>query len=348
MKKMAALLAFAFLYLFVMPDAAFAQRGSGSSQVVEVRLASPLPRNSDWGRALDRIAADWARVTNNEVRLRIIHDGVEGGEAKMLSSLNANNIQAGLFVSSGLYEICPAVMNLSVPFQIKSEEELNLVLNDALPVLNAQISKTNFAVVAWSKGGWVNIFSKEPVVTPDDLRRQKLAATAEQKDLNVAIKSMGFSMVETELIDVGMKLANNMISAVYLTPVAVAPLGLHKNLKNMLDLPIAPFMAAIVINRVTWNKISADRQRELIRVTQRVADEFDVVMLRTVDNAVSAMSRDGLKVNRPSPAQEELWYTEISKVIPSLIGTTFDRDLYQQITRTLEKSRSAAAADAQR
>jgi len=341
MKRRVVFFACAFLYLFISSEAVFAQRGGRSQgETIEVRLASPLPRNSDWGRALDRLAAEWARVTNNEVRLRVIHDGLEGGESKMLSSLSANNIQAGLFVSSGIAEICPGVMTLSIPFFIKNDAELDLVLNDVLPVLDAQMSKTNFAMIAWAKGGWINIFSKDSVIVPDDLRRQKLATNPELKDMNLVFKTMGYNMVEMDFIDIGPKLANNVVNAIYLTPAAVAPLGLHKNLKNMMDIPIAPFVGGIVINRVTWNKLGSDRQRELTRVTQNMAAEFDASMPKTISNAVVTMQSQGLKVNRPSPVQEESWRAEMLKTVPPLIGTTFDRDLYQRIGGILEKARN--------
>jgi TRAP-type C4-dicarboxylate transport system substrate-binding protein len=339
--KKSAVFGFIILCLFFTPSAVNAQRGGKSQgESLEIRLASPMPRNSDWGRSLDRIAAEWARVTNNEVRLRILHDGVEGGETKVLSSLSANNIQAALFTSFGLSEISPAVMTMSVPFMIKNDAELDMVLKEALPYLEAQVNKTNFTVVAWSKGGWVNMFSKDPVFTPDDLRRLKIASPPESEDMNMVFKTMGFHLVETGIIDVGARLANNMINAIYQTPAAVAPMGLHKNLKHMLDLPLAPFLGGVVVNRVTWNKISPDRQRELIRVTQRIADEFDSTMPRLVGNAVTMMSRDGLSVNKPSPAQEELWRAELNKAIPPLLGTTFDRELYRRINVTLEKARN--------
>jgi len=332
---------FVVLCLFFTLSPVIAQRGGRSQgEALEVRLASPMPRNSDWGRTLDRIAAEWARVTNNEVRLRILHDGVEGGDSKVLSSLSANNIQAALFSSFGLSGICPAIMTLSVPFMIKNDAELGFVLNEAKPYLEAQANKTNFTVVAWSRGGWVNMFSKESVFVPDDLRKHKIATSPESEDMNLVFKTMGFHLVETNMADIGPRLANNMINAFYQTPAAVAPLGLHKSLRHMLDMPLAPFLGAIVVNRVTWSKISADHQRELIRVTQRIADEFDATMPKISNSAVTMMSRDGLAVNKPTPAQEAVWRAELDKAIPPLLGTTFDKELYQKINATLEKARS--------
>jgi TRAP-type C4-dicarboxylate transport system substrate-binding protein len=338
--KKSAVFGFIMVCLFLTPGTVHAQRGKSQGETLEVRLASPMPRNSDWGRSLDRIAAEWARVTNNEVRLRVLHDGVEGGETKVLSSLSANNIQAGLFTSFGLSRFCPAVMTLSVPFMIKNDAELDLALKEAKPYLEAQASKTNFVVVAWSKGGWVNIFSKDSVLVPDDLRRLKIATGTEAEEMNMAFRTMGFYMVETATVDIGARLANNMINAFYQTPAAVAPLGLHKTLKHMLDMPLAPFLGGIVVNRVTWNKISPYNQRELIKVTQSITDEFDSTMPRLVGSAVTMMSRDGMSVNKPNPAQEELWRAELNKAMPALLGTTFDRDLYQRINVTLEKARS--------
>jgi len=339
--KRSAVFAFVVLCLFFTPSVVNAQRGGKSQgEVLEVRLASPMPKNSDWGRSLDRIAAEWVRVTNGEVRLRILHDGVEGGDAKVYSSLAANNIQAALFSSFGLSVICPAIMTLSIPFMIKDDAELELVLKDAKPYLEAQANKSNFAVIAWSKGGWVNMFTKDPVFVPDDLRRHRIATNPEADNMNMTFKTMGFHLVETDMSDIGPRLANNMINAFYQTPAAVAPMGLHKNLRNMFDVPLAPFLGAIIINRVTWNKISPDRQRELIKVSQRIADEFDSTMPKISNNAVTVMSREGLSINKPSPAQEEIWRSDLNKAIPPLLGTTFDRELYLRINAILEKARS--------
>jgi TRAP-type C4-dicarboxylate transport system substrate-binding protein len=265
---------------------------------------------------------------------------VEGGEQKTLSSMSTNNIQAALFTSFGLNTICPSIMTLSAPFLIRNEAELDLVLKEAKPLLDAQVNKTNYVVLSWSKGGWVNIFSKEPVLTPDDLRRQKMATNPDDSKLNAAFKAMGFNLIETEIIDIGPKIASNSINAFYQTPASVAPLQLYKQLNNMMEAPIAPFLGAIVINRVTWNKISPADQSEILKATQKITAEFESLMPRMVTNAVSMMQKDGLKVNKVSPAQEQMWYTDIQRAMPSLMGNTFDADLYNKINDILRKSRS--------
>jgi len=339
MKKRVLFLVLTFFFLLFSISSVFAQRGSARSEVVNIRFASPLPRNSDWGRALDRLSAEWERVTGNSVRVIVSHDGREGSEGKMLSSLSSDAIQVAIFTSSVMPEICPTIMNLSVPFLIKNEAELDLVLKDVLPLLNAQV-KNEYVVLAWSKGGWVYLFSKESVLTPNDLRRQRIGTSSELKDMNTVFRTMGFQLIETDWTNIGTRLASNMINTVYVIPSIIAPMQLHKSLNHMLEMPIAPVMGAVVMNRVTWNKLTPSHQQEILRATQRMAAEFDSSVSRTEANAISTMGRDGLSVNKPSQAQQEMWISEIQNTIPPLIGSIYDRDLYHRINGILERSRS--------
>jgi TRAP-type C4-dicarboxylate transport system substrate-binding protein len=289
------------------------------------------------------MAVEWARITNNQVRMRVLHGGTEGTEGKMLLSLSSNTIQAAVFTSFGLNAINPRVMTLSAPFLIRTDAELNAVMPQIQSELEAQINETDYVVVAWSKGGWVNIFSKNPVFVPNDLKSQKIATNDEAENLNTAFKTMGFQMVETGITDVGTKLLSGAIQAAYQNPAAVAAYQLHKELKNMLPINIAPFMGGIVMNQVTWKKIrdlNPAYPDEIMKASRRIAAELDASMQQTVDSAITVMTRGGLKVNQPTPAQAQLWYDEVERVMPSLLGTTFDRDLYQKISAILETQRS--------
>jgi hypothetical protein len=71
-----------------------------------------------------------------------------------------------------------------------------------------------------------------------------------------------------------------------------------------------------------------------------VASEFDASVSRTETNAIAAMGRDGLSVHRPTQAQIGVWQTEINNIMPSLLGSIFDRDIYNRIIGILERSRS--------
>ena len=320
----------------------FAQRGTRAADVIEVRIASPLPQQSPWGRTLDRLAAEWSRITNGQVRLRVLHGGTEGGESRMQMSLASNSIQAAVFTSFGLSEINPAVMTMSVPFLIRNERELDAVMNEVEAELEAGMNRGDFFLLAWSRAGFVNFFSREPVFTPDDLRRQRIVSQPDATDINAAFRSMGFQVFETDWLDAGPRLATGASLAAYQNPAVIAAFQFHTVLRNMLSLNIAPVLGGIVMNQVTWRRIGELNPRfqtELMRVTRQMATELDRTMARTVNDAVQSMAREGLNVNRPSPAQEQLWFNEAERAMPSLLGTVYDRDLYNRITEILRRVR---------
>ena len=319
--------------------ALFAQRGGRATETLEVKLASPLPKESPWGRTLDKIAVEWDRITNGQVRLNVRHGGVEGNEHKMNLSLASNIIQAAVFTSFGLNEIEKSIMTLSAPFLIRNEAELSAVMREVQGDLERKISSGNdYFMLAWSKSGFVNIFSKDQVFTPDDLKRVKIASNSEAADMNTAFKTMGFQVVESDWSDVGNKLNAGVVAACYQQPAAIAAFQLHSILKNMLQLNIAPVLGGIVMNQVTWKKIgdlNPRYQTELLNSTRKIADEFDASLQKTVSDAVLTMGRAGLKINQPSTAQAQLWYNEMERVVPTLLGNAFDRDLYNRVNGIL-------------
>jgi len=326
----------------VITPALFAQRGGRVGDTIEVKLASPLPKESPWGRTLDRIASEWSRITNSQVRLNVRHGGIEGNEKKMQLSLSSDTIQGAIFTSFGLSTIYPGIMTLSIPFLIRTENELNAVLQELQPDLERRFNSGNYFILAWSKSGFVNIFSKDPVYTPDDLRRIKIASNAEATEMNTVFKTMGFQVIESDWSEIGNKLNAGTVSAVYQNPAAIAAVQLQSVLKNMLSVNIAPVMGGIVLNQVTWKKIgdlNPRYQKELLDVTRKIANEFDNSLPKTVEDAVKTMTRSGLKVNQATAAQEQLWATEVEKATASLLGSVFDRELYQRINTILTRIR---------
>ena len=348
MRKIFYLAVFGVILIFSTP-ALFAQRGTTppqgttSSATVEVRLASPLPRNSTWGRELDRLAAEWHRITNGNVRLTVIHDGREGGEEQMLQSLRTNTIQGAIFTSFGLSQINPAIMTVSIPFLIRNDRELEIVMREIQGDLEARFNRSNFHLLALSRSGFVNIFSRDPVLTPDDLRRQPIASNAEADRINRAFSAMGFRIEQTDWTDIGPKLNSGAVRAIYLNPSAVAPLNIHRQLGHMLSIDVAPVLGGLVMNQVIWNRIgniNSTYPSQLQATTRRLISQFDSTLPRMTREAIDTMTRGGLTINRPSPAQEQLWHNEIERVLPSLLANgTFDRELYQRINGILARTR---------
>ena len=318
----------------VSPRVLFAQRK------ITIKLASLVPENTPWGAALNQMSKEWAEATNGQVELRVYHGGTLGDEPTMLRLLKQNNVQGVVFTSFGIKLIIPEILTLSVPFFIRNDEELAAVLHILKPELEAKINEKAFFTLAWAKSGWVKIFSKTPVFVPGDLKRQKVATNQDAEEFTQAFTSMGYRMVPVNFKEILIALNSGTVEAVYQSPVYVGGMQIFGVTKNMASINLAPFMGGIILNQRAWQSIPGQYRPRLQAISQRIAGEIDATISKLEADVVKTMTTYGLVVNQVSPEQEQLWYNDMERVMPTLLGPVFDRDLYNKIDDILKKYRN--------
>jgi TRAP-type C4-dicarboxylate transport system substrate-binding protein len=322
------------LLLMFAASSVFAQRK------LTIKMASPIPENTPWGQCLNQIANEWNRITNGQIEVIIYHNGTAGNEKEVVQKLRVNQIQAAVLSSFGIYELSPEVLTVSCPFLIRNDDELDAVLAGVKGELEEKINAKGFFTLAWARVGWVKIFSKSPVFVPADLKKQKLGTNGEQADLNQAFKTMGFQMIPVARNDILIALNSGMVDAIYESPIAVGSTQVFGLAKNMASINIAPFMGGIILNQRAWRAIPERYKPQLIEAARKAEKELDGAVRELEEGMIKTMGNYGLKVNQLSGEQEQLWYDEIGKAMPSLIGTTFDRGVYNRIEAILRDHRN--------
>jgi TRAP-type C4-dicarboxylate transport system substrate-binding protein len=312
----------------------FAQR------TITIKMASPLPENTPWGQFFNQLAADWRKITNGEVELIVYHNGAAGGEKDVVRNLRVNQIQAAVLSAYGLYEISPEVMTLSCPFLIHDDDELDLVLAGIKGDLEEKINSKRFFTLAWARVGWIKFFSKQPIFTPADLKRQKLGTHVDQAEMNQIFKSMGFQMIPVAHNDILIALNSSMVEVVFQSPMVVGSTQIFGSAKNMASINVAPFVGAIVFNQRAWRAIPEKYKPQLIASARRTEAEIDRTVRGMESDIIKTMENYGLKVNQLTPEQEQLWYDEIGQATPGLIGTMLDRNTYNRIEAILRNYRN--------
>jgi TRAP-type C4-dicarboxylate transport system substrate-binding protein len=315
------------------PSPAFAQRK------ITIKLVSLVPENTPWGTLLNRMGREWSAATNGEVELIIYHNN-KSSEAELLRQLNMNQIQAAMLSTFGMKLIAPEIMTLSCPFLIRNNGELDLVLSTLKGEMEQKINNKGYFTLAWSKIGWVRFFSKKPVFVPDDLKSQKLGTSDTEPELLDAFKAMGYTMVPVSMNQILVNLSGGLIDAVYQSPVNAGGLQIFGLAKNMASIPVAPFLGSIVMNQRAWRTIPDKYKPALIRIARQVEAELDTSIQALEVEVIQTMVRYGLVINQVSPAQERIWYDDVSRTLPALVGTIFDRTMYNRIEALLREYRA--------
>jgi TRAP-type C4-dicarboxylate transport system substrate-binding protein len=324
------------LLLLLIANPLFAQRR------ITIKLASLVPENTAWGAAINRLAAEWNRATNGEVVVTVYHSGTAGDEPEVLRKLRLNQIQAAVFTSMGMNAVMPEVMAFSYPFLIRNDAEFAEVMRRLKPDLDTRIQQNGFVTLAWVHAGWIKLFSRNPVITPADLRRQKLATGADDQQMIQAFRIMGYQMVPVELSQLLILLNNNSLDAVYQSPVYAAANQVFGICRNMSSVNVAPFMGGILMNNAAWRSIPDRYKPQLLDICASIERDIGASIATLERDAIATMVRYGLQINELTPEQLEVWYDDTARFENNLVGTSnavFNRDYYLRIRNILTEYR---------
>jgi len=315
-----------------------AATGAGA---LTIKLGSLVPKGSPWELALRRMSAEWSRISGGSVAVQVYPSGAAGDEADMIRKMRIGQIQAALVTVSGVQRIWNGVKVLSFPLFVRDDAEFKYVMDGLWPMIDRELEARGFKALFWSTGGWMYFFTRLPVVRPDDLRRQKVWVWGDPDEI-VAWQSMGFQVVALSALDVMTSLTGGMIDGMVTSPLVAASNQWFGVASNMAGIRLAPLWGALILSARTWEALPERLRPQLLQAAAKAADELAPEIATADDAAVTVMRKYGLRVSDiPSAARAE-WEDLVSRGLPLLVGTAYDRTAVEAAASILAKYRAAA------
>jgi len=305
-----------------------------------VKLGSVAPAASPWGKALHRLAGQWSRISNGRVRLKLYLGGVAGGENDMIRKMRIGQLQAAAVTAIGLKTVNPDVLALSVPFLIRTEDEFDYVLANMEGHLEDELEQKGFRVLVWSFTGWVSIFSKRPVVYPEDLKRQKLAVPTSDTLILNSFRAMGFDAISLPVSDLMVGLQSGMVDALYSPPMVAAAFQWFGVANHMSQIRVLPIYAALVVSERTWRRIPEMYKPELLEAVREAERIFRSESGRLEEEALEVMQRHGLVLHSVPPDAEEQWRRLMGGGFNDALTELLPEGVYEMVRNHLEDYRN--------
>ena len=307
-----------------------------------LKMASLLPDGSEWNRALQAMATDWRDISNGRVKVKIYPGGIAGGEADVVRKMRIGQIDMAVLSSVGMTAILPDTLAMSIPFLLESEEELDYLVEEISPIFDDDILDKGFVVLAWSKSGWLDFFSKEKIIEPEDMMQMKFAGSVTQPELAEAFKKMGFDVIAIDTPDMLMGLQSGMVDSCYASPMMAASYQWFGIAGNMLDINVSPLLGGIVITERAWRRIPDQYKEEFIAAAKEMAVNFNSEALKIENEALDTMLRNNLIVNQPQNGTRDNWRALLGEDFSALVGDDgiISRESYDEVAAMLEEFRS--------
>ncbi len=190
------------------------------AQSAVIKLATVVPENSIWDKNLKQMAEDWKQATGDRVSLTVFAAARRATSRPCFARCAWTRFKARPSPASGSRSIDPAFNVFNVPFFFESYDELNAVIAKLTPVLQKRADAKGFVLVHWGHGGWLQVFTKRPVQTVQDLKGIKLYTSAGDDRMTQWYKANGFQPRAMAMTDILTGLTTGMIEGLPTPPLA--------------------------------------------------------------------------------------------------------------------------------
>jgi TRAP-type C4-dicarboxylate transport system substrate-binding protein len=176
------------------------------------KLATVAPTGSLWHKALTDMASTWSGH-GRPCGATVFPNSGLGGEAAVVRNMRSGQIEASLLMLSGLGQVDDGFNALGIPSFFKNDAEATAVLEALTPLLEKRIAAKGFHLVAWTNGGWVQLFSTTQLKTLADIKKAKLWTSGDDIKMVQWYKTNGFNPAPMDAKDVAPGLKIGTINA---------------------------------------------------------------------------------------------------------------------------------------
>ncbi len=332
----AAIVAVAVVVLVSISDQASAQRRRAS----KIRLGTIAPKNSIYHQVLLRMRSEWREISGGTVDLTVYPGGVAGDELTMLRKLRAGQMQAALISGSGMSFLDEGISALQVPMMFDSYDEFDYVLEKMAPMFADRLAKKGITVLGWGDAGRAHFFCVEPFRTPTDLRAMKIYTAKGDAEMLRIYGEFGFRAVPLDLTELQANLETGLVEAFAVPPLVAAGYQWFGSAPNMLDMPFAQIVGALVIDRTVWETVPKDQRDRMLEVARNATTETVMAARNQERDAIREMQNYGLNVIDVDESTATEWAEEIATAYPQLRGRYAPAELMDEAVRWRDEFRA--------
>ncbi len=310
---------------------------TANAEEMVVKMATLVPEGSSYFKVLQNMAADWEKITDGEVKVRLYPGGVVGDERDVVRKMRIGQFQAAALSSKGLHEIDESVYGLNYPMMVQSWEELDWLRSKVSDDIEAKFGDRGFELLFWADVGWVYFFSTQPILYPGDVKNLKLFTRATDFDDLQLWKLAGFNPVPLTTNDVLPGLQTGLIDVVQ----APAFLALSQQwfgiAKHMLNVRWSALSGGLVITKKAWAQIPEQYRPRLRQAALDRSQHIQNEIRYTTDKAIDVMKDHGLIVHTPDEEGMEHWEEETIKYFPKFKDVLVPPQMHERMMNLWEK-----------
>jgi len=246
-----------------------------------------------------------------EIKTKMLVYGQLGSEENLVSGLRRNRVQFANLSAIIVSTLVPETALLYAPYLFDSPEEADFIYDNYLtPIFTEMLDQKGLKFIAWSEIGFHHVYSKSPVLKPDDLKgvSYRVSASLSSRYFGEAVGAdlipMGYGEIvqslQTDLITSG----DNSIALYVKT-------GKEQEAPHYTLTQHSLGMSVMVARKEWWNNLTPEQQQA---IESSWPDPMNARLELREEEAENLKNAEtmGIKVYRLSQAERELWKSATS------------------------------------
>lgn len=306
-----------------------------------IKLATLAPDGSTWMNVLGDLSKDLEKQSDGALKFKFYSGGVSGDEKDVVKKIRIGQLHGAAFTGVGLGEIAPETRLLDAPWLFRSRAELAAVRAKFAKELNAAVEKGGFVLLGWTDLGSVYVFSKNPIASPEDMKKEKMWVWEGDPIAQAAYKALGVNPVPLSVVDVMQSLQTGMINGVYGPPLGVVALQWHSKVKHIYPVPIAESTGAVLVSRKFFDTLTDAQKKLVLDLSAKHLARLNELTNAENDKAIEALKKQGLDLAAdPGPATRRKYEELGAAARKELAGKLFSAELLAKFEKELAALRA--------
>jgi len=312
-----------------------------SAAQTRIKLGTLLPKDTSQYQSLERMSQEWRAKTNGAVTLTIYPGGVMGTEEESIQKMRIGQLQAVTLSASGLADIDPYIGAVEkVPMLFRSMEEAEYIRGKIAPQLESRLEQKGYVVLFWADAGWIQVFSRRPVVHPSDLKGMRLLTTPGDPNEAELIRSLGIVPVERSWGDALVGLQTGAVDTIVTTPFLCLAGQFYRSANHYLALNYVPLDGATIMSKKVWDSLTPEQRQAMREAASKAGKEIQNSSRSENETSIAAMKRLKLQEQDMTPEMEAEWRSYFEAVYPKVRGKLVPEDILDQVQKDLAQYRS--------
>jgi TRAP-type C4-dicarboxylate transport system substrate-binding protein len=308
---------------------------------VVIKFATLAPEGSTWMKVMNDLSAELRAKTEGRLKFKFYAGGVQGDETDVVKKIRIGQLQAAGFTGVGLGQIAPEVRILDAPWLFRDNAEADFIRQTFAKDLNAAVEKGGYVLLGWTELGWVYVFSRGPIGSPEDMKKAKMWVWEGDPIAQAAYQAIGVTPRPLSVVDVMSSLETGMVDGVYGPPMGVTALQWFRRTKHIYNVPIADSMGAVLMSRKAFDAIPEADRKVLLEVSARHLKRLGTLARQENEDALTALQKQGLALSaKPSPEVLKRYEDLGRQARRELVGKLYPAELLDRVEKALADLRA--------